>query len=64
MVARRYGVRPSALLGVKAPLASLAVDIAVAYTGEMAEIQERYGDWWWLRIYELLGGKREEVAWL
>jgi len=51
-------------LGVKAPLASLAVDIAVAYTGEMAEIQERYGDWWWLRIYELLGGRREEVVWL
>lgn len=62
--AKRYGVRPSQLLHVTNPTAALAVDIAVAHLGILSEVEERIGEWWWIRIYELLGGTREEVSWL
>jgi len=60
-------VRPSSLLGVtEPPLAALAIDTATAFLAREWEVNERVGEWWWVRIFELLAGpsKREEVSWL
>lgn len=68
LVARRYGVRPSEIVGLPRGLGGLAFDIAVAWVATESEIEQKIADWWWLRIYDILGGKggrdKNEVTWL
>lgn len=65
LTARRYGVRPSSLLGLDG-FAALAVDMACAIEGTKQDAKEKIGEWWWLRVYDILGGSggSEEVSWL
>jgi len=55
-------------VGLPRGLGGLAFDIAVAWVATESEIEQKIADWWWLRIYDILGGKggrdKNEVTWL
>ena len=62
--ARRYGVRPSTLMGVENPLAAAVFDQAVAEHVMRWEVEHKVGEFWYLGLFEVIArvfGGGEEV---
>lgn len=55
--ARRYGCRPSQMLGLTDPRAALAFDLGIADHCRHWELEHDQGEFWWRGVMKAFGGK-------